>query len=92
MTSLKRTTSFALAAAAASLLSACATMEDAGNKAKNMATSSVEGKCTGINSCKGKSACQTAASACAGQNACKGKGWIKSSKDDCETKGGSFDS
>lgn len=48
------------------------------------------GQCHGINSCKGQSACQTAESACAGQNSCKGKGWVKSSKADCETKGGEF--
>ena len=91
MNKLKRTSALALAAAAAALLSSCATMEDTGAKLKNMTTASVEGKCTGINSCKGKSACATATSSCAAQNSCKGKGWVKSSKSDCDTKGGSFE-
>lgn len=47
-----------------------------------------EVKCSGINSCKGTSACATATSACAGQNSCKGQGWIKASKADCDAKGG----
>ena len=45
-------------------------------------------KCSGINSCKGKSACATATNSCAGQNSCKGKGWIKTSKEECDAKGG----
>lgn len=49
------------------------------------------GKCVGINSCKGQSACATAESECAGQNACKGKGWIKINQDDCENQGGKFE-
>lgn len=45
-------------------------------------------KCSGINSCKGKSACGTATTACAGLNSCKGKGWIKTTAKACKTKGG----
>lgn len=46
-------------------------------------------KCSGINACKGKSACATATSACSGQNSCKGKGWIYvPSKEECDSKGG----
>ncbi len=33
-------------------------------------------KCSGINDCRGKSECHTAASKCAGKNECKGKGWV----------------
>ncbi len=33
--------------------------------------------CQGVNACKGKSACKTAANDCAGMNACKGKGPAK---------------
>ncbi len=46
-------------------------------------------KCTGINSCKGTSACKTATSSCKGMNACKGQGWV-SAKDqaECTSKGG----
>jgi hypothetical protein len=32
--------------------------------------------CTGVNACKGQSACKSAANACKGQNACKGKGFV----------------
>jgi uncharacterized membrane protein len=48
------------------------------------------GECHGINSCKGTGACHGAGNTCAGTNACKGKGWIKSTKADCEAKGGKF--
>lgn len=46
--------------------------------------------CTGINSCKGTSACKTAHNACKGQNSCKGEGWLPTkSKAACIAKGGS---
>jgi hypothetical protein len=45
-------------------------------------------KCTGVNECKGKSSCHSAANTCAGQNSCKGKGWTKMSEKDCKEKGG----
>jgi hypothetical protein len=46
--------------------------------------------CQGINDCKGKSGCKSAANACAGQNGCKGKGYVDvASEAECETKGGS---
>jgi len=75
--------------AAAILLSACG-----GDKAAKVeapvaeAAKVAEVKCSGINSCKGTSACATATSACQGQNSCKGQGWIKATKADCEEKGG----
>ena len=37
---------------------------------------SAQVKCTGVNACKGQSACKGAANACKGQNACKGKGFV----------------
>jgi hypothetical protein len=45
--------------------------------------------CSGINSCKGTSACKTANNSCKGMNSCKGQGWLpeKSAKA-CEAKGG----
>lgn len=52
----------------------------------------VDGKCFGINSCKGTSACHSEKNACAGQNSCKGKGWMKSSEKDCKDKKGTFKS
>jgi uncharacterized membrane protein len=45
-------------------------------------------QCAGVNSCKGKSECSTAANACQGQNACKGKGWLSMSEKQCVAKGG----
>lgn len=48
------------------------------------------GECHGINSCKGSSACHGAGNGCAGRNSCKGKGWVKTSKGECDRKGGSF--
>jgi hypothetical protein len=46
-------------------------------------------KCSGLNACKGQSACKTASSSCKGQNACKGQGWTEA-KDagECTGKGG----
>jgi len=45
-------------------------------------------KCSGINSCKGSSACATANNSCKGMNSCKGSGWLEVSKEECESKGG----
>lgn len=46
-------------------------------------------KCSGINACKGQSACQTASSSCKGQNACKGQGWAEAATAaECTSKGG----
>ncbi|MCB1757688.1 MAG: hypothetical protein KDJ38_19365 [Gammaproteobacteria bacterium] len=90
MSTVTKSTSFALAAAAAALLSGCNTPMTGGDEMTKTAAS-VEGKCVGINSCKGTSACATASSACAGQNACKGQGWVKATQSDCEAKGGTFD-
>jgi hypothetical protein len=41
-------------------------------------------KCSGVNSCKGQSACKSANNACKGQNSCKGKGFVSMSKADCD--------
>ena len=48
------------------------------------------GECHGINSCKGTGACHGAGNSCAGKNACKGQGWMKTTKADCDAKGGKF--
>ena len=89
MSTATKTSSFALAAAAAALLAGCAST---GGETMETKTASAEGKCFGVNSCNGTSACATANSACAGQNACKGQGWIKAMKSDCEAQGGRFES
>ncbi len=83
MNTVKKLSGIALASAAATLLLAGTTTVNAAAHAKP-----AEVKCSGINSCKGTSACATATSACAGQNSCKGQGWVKASKADCDTKGG----
>ena len=50
---------------------------------------SAQVKCVGGNSCKGQSACKSAASSCKGQNACKGKGFVMSSNEkECMSSGG----
>jgi hypothetical protein len=94
MSTVRKTTSFALAAAAAALLSGCGTMSGSdtmGSDTMQKTTAAVDGKCFGINSCKGQGACAGAANACAGQNSCKGQGWVKAMQSDCETKGGRFE-
>lgn len=84
MITAKKISGVALAAAAATMFTlAPMNASAAAHKA---------GKCVGANSCKGTSACATATSSCAGQNSCKGQGWVKSTKADCESKGGSFES
>jgi hypothetical protein len=45
-------------------------------------------KCTGVNACKGTSACATPDSSCKGQNSCRGNGWVHMSKDECLRRGG----
>ncbi|MEZ5564216.1 MAG: hypothetical protein R3F24_01285 [Gammaproteobacteria bacterium] len=40
--------------------------------------------CTGVNSCKGQSACKTAKSSCKGQNSCKGQGYLEMTQKDCD--------
>ena len=52
------------------------------------AADSAKVHCEGVNSCKGKGSCHSAANGCAGSNACKGKGWVKTTAAECKTKGG----
>lgn len=49
-------------------------------------------KCTGVNECKGKSACSSDKNSCGGKNGCKGQGWINTTEADCTTKGGTVKS
>ena len=57
---------------------------------KPAAGSEKTGECHGVNSCKGTGACHGAGNTCAGKNACKGQGWMKSTKAECEAKGGKY--
>jgi hypothetical protein len=52
------------------------------------AADSAKVHCEGVNSCKGKGSCHSAANSCAGKNGCKGKGWMEMSEKDCKDKGG----
>lgn len=71
----RKSSGFALAAAAAVLFSSTPAMSALAADAKI--------KCEGGNACKGKSECSTATNACAGQNGCKGKGYVMLTKDQC---------
>jgi hypothetical protein len=82
MITAKKTTGFALAAAAAAMFAVAPMSASAGEKG---------GQCFNVNSCKGTSACATATSSCAGQNSCAGQGWVKRTKTDCEGAGGKFE-
>jgi hypothetical protein len=82
MITAKKTTGFALAAAAATMFAIAPMSASAGE---------TSGKCFDINSCKGLSACATATSSCAGQNSCAGQGWVKRTKSACEDAGGKFE-
>ncbi len=50
-----------------------------------------DGKCWGVNSCKGNGSCATKEHACAGLNTCKGKAWMKMKEKDCVEKSGKFE-
>lgn len=78
----------------AAALSGLALTASAADTAKTTAPAkdaqAVEGKCMGVNSCKGTSACHSEKNACSGQNSCKGKGWLKTSEKECKEKKGTF--
>lgn len=84
-----------IALTAASLFAgACKKSDDASNKPSTTEAKPADEKtakvhCQGVNDCKGKGGCKSAANACAGQNGCKGKGFVDTaSEEDCKTKGG----
>jgi uncharacterized membrane protein len=41
-------------------------------------------KCEGVNGCKGKGSCHSAANTCAGKNGCKGKGFMMMTQAECD--------
>lgn len=81
MSTAKKISGVALAAAAATMFA----------MAPVSTSASESGKCFNINSCKGSGACATATTSCAGQNSCAGKGWIKKTKAECDEAGGKFE-
>ena len=83
MSSMRAISGASLAAAAALILAAGAATY--GNPAQ-----AAEVQCSGINACKGTSACKTASNACKGQNACKGTGFSMASEKECAAKGAKF--
>ena len=48
------------------------------------------GRCYGINTCKGTSACATAKNECKGQNKCKGEGVLLKTATECKALGGTL--
>jgi len=83
MKTAKKTTGAAIAIAAAAFLASAPVTSHAGSHM---------GKCMGVNSCKGHSACKIATSSCKGLNACKGQGFLEMSKAQCDEAGGNFES
>jgi len=88
MNTSKKLSGFALASAAAFMLTACSGEGENAATAEAGAATEATVHCAGINACKGQSACTTATSACKGQNACKGQGWIEKTQAECDTAGG----
>ena len=76
MLNVTKTTGAAIATAAAMLFGSLAISTASAAEAK------VE--CTGINSCKGQSACKSANNACKGMNSCKGQGFLELTKKECD--------
>ena len=80
----------ALAATAAFMalsMSAGATSNPTGNAGMAVAATD-QVHCYGVNSCKGKSDCKTAASGCKGMNSCKGQGFKAMGAKPCLDNGG----
>jgi len=82
MSTLAKTTGYALALAAATMLSSAPVSAE---------SYGAVGKCMGINACSGQSACKTATSSCKGLNSCKGQGWVEMKEKACKAAGGSFE-
>ena len=76
MTTARKATGIAIAAAAASLFAISAAPVVHAQDAKV--------QCYGANACKGQSACKTAKSECKGLNACKGQGFQVMSEKECK--------
>jgi hypothetical protein len=62
----------------------------AGHAPTAAAAESAKVRCLGVNACKGKSECKTAA-AQKGQNACKGHGLLFLTEEQCKLRGGKID-
>lgn len=82
MSSRRKFTSTALAAAAAALFATVPV-------AAVHAGSDANVHCFGVNKCKGHNDCKSEKNACKGQASCKGQGFVTMSKHACEEIGGS---
>jgi hypothetical protein len=51
----------------------------------------VQGRCFGVNGCKGQGNCKSAKNDCKGKNACKGQGWQSMLQDECKGAGGQWE-
>jgi hypothetical protein len=79
----------ALAVAAASLLSGCASN---GSSSEVTAETIDLVQCSGVNKCNGHNDCKTAKNACAGHAACKGQGFVMMPAKACSDVGGASSS
>jgi len=68
----------------ATLATAAAILFGAGFVSTSFAASEAKVQCTGVNACKGQSACKSANNACKGQNSCKGKGFLEMTPEECK--------
>jgi hypothetical protein len=73
---LKKTPGVAVATAAAMLFGT-------GLVSNAFAANEAKIHCSGVNACKGQSACKSANNACKGQNSCKGKGFLEMTTKEC---------
>jgi uncharacterized membrane protein len=78
----KNSTGVTLATAAAMLFGTALVGTASAADAPKAAAATIH--CTGVNSCKGQSACKSANNSCKGQNSCKGKGFLEMTKADCD--------
>ena len=78
-----KTTSIALAVAAASMFAFAPVASQA---------SDAKVQCYGVNNCKGQNDCKSLFSSCKGQSACKGKGFKEVSLKECRDMGGKLES
>jgi hypothetical protein len=75
----------------ATIAMTAATLLVAGTLATASMATEINGRCFGVNACKGQGQCKSAHNACKGQNTCKGKGWLAMTKGECDNQGGQFE-
>jgi hypothetical protein len=68
----------------ATLATAAAILFGTGFVSTSFAASEAKIQCSGVNACKGQSACKSANNACKGQNSCKGKGFLEMTPEECK--------